>query len=308
MWRNTKQARGSYFLLWSWPSINHHPPCVIPENRITPAGLLEGQDLGQENIHKSGTCREKELANKCHAELSPSASTLFLTLPSTPLPSGQSTLTSIWQRKRDLGIEPLNENTVTSSWIPLPPQHTDSRMEQAQAWEPESPKFETKLHHLLWLIYPNSLSLRFLHLQNKANKTYFEGWRPNKVIYVKHRHGCDISKHVFGAFLSLPSVWWPAQANVKPKLSLNTHPTHGSLRGMVPLYTATGDLIEVLCRRSVSSSPLGTHRAGERTTNLASLRWKSYESKEDRQAHLGSQQSGQTSEMRPHLNWALMDE
>lgn len=61
MWRNPKQARVSHFLLWSWPSINHRPPCVIPENRITPAGLLEGQDLGQENIHKSGTFIEKKL-------------------------------------------------------------------------------------------------------------------------------------------------------------------------------------------------------------------------------------------------------
>lgn len=188
MWRNPEQARVSHFLLWSWPSINHHLPCVIPENRIAPAGLFEGQDLGQENIHKSGTSRGKELANKCHIELSPSAVMLLLMLSSTPLPSAQSMLTSIWQTKRDFGIEPLNENTVTSSWIPLPPQNTDSRKEQAQTLQPESPKFETKLYHLHWVIHPTSLSLSLLHLQNKANKTDFEGSRPNKVIYVKHIH------------------------------------------------------------------------------------------------------------------------
>lgn len=67
----------------------------------------------------------------------------------------------------------------------LPPQKTDSRREQAWALGPESAKFETKFHHLLWVIYLISLSLRFLHLQNTGNKTYFERGGMNEVIHVK---------------------------------------------------------------------------------------------------------------------------
>lgn len=74
------------------------------------------------------------------------------------------------------------------------------------------------------------------------------------------------------------------------------------------MHTATGDLIRLLCRESASSSPPGTHRAGDMTTNLASLRGKCCEGKEDGRAPMGSEQSGQTSEMRPHLNLALKDE
>lgn len=63
-------------------------------------------------------------------------------------------------------------------------------------------------------------------------------------------------------------------------MSLSAVPTHGSPKGVSPIYTAAGDLIRVLCRALTSSGPPGIHRAGEMTTNLGSLRLKCYKSKE----------------------------
>lgn len=84
------------------------------QKTVTPAGLFEGQDLGQENIHKSRTSRDRELADKCHARssggggwgggrhtrVSPS---LLLLLPSVPRPSAQPMLISTSQEKRAFG-------------------------------------------------------------------------------------------------------------------------------------------------------------------------------------------------------------
>lgn len=98
-------------------------------------------------------------------------------------------------------------------------------MKEAQAWEPESPKFKTKLHHLLCIIYLTNLSLGFLYLQNKDNKTCFEGWRPNEVIYGKHIHVCVMLVNVFGPFLSSSfCMIWTVHTSVEPKLSLAQFP------------------------------------------------------------------------------------
>lgn len=169
--------------------------------------------------------------------------------PIVPNPPGghpQPSLCSLpcHKRRGSLGMKPLKwEHCCFMLNLPPTLPNTDSRMEQAQALETEPPTFDTKHHLLLCRIYLTSLTLRFLHLQNK---THVEGWRPHEVIYGKHVYVCDGSKHVW-TLLAPPSFCMMTCPGKCGAQSVITHSlTHSSPKGMGPIHPATGDLIHVV--------------------------------------------------------------
>lgn len=93
---------------------------ILFQKTVTPAGLLEGQDLGQENIHKSRTSKDRALADKCHAEgraphpnfpkPAPSVTVCAPTLSRAHAHFHIAVKEDIW------GCSLSSENTVASSW------------------------------------------------------------------------------------------------------------------------------------------------------------------------------------------------
>lgn len=145
--------------------------------------------------------------------------------PPHPGPQPNSCSPLDYKGRETLGTQPLKWEHCCFILNPFPPQNTDSRMEEEQTLGPESPKFETKLHQLLWVIYLTSLSHGFLHLQTKDNKTYFEGWRPNKVISVKHiQYMCVIFANMY-LEPSCPfcMMTWPSKCEAQTVLEHRPH-------------------------------------------------------------------------------------
>ena len=170
------------------PSIHHCPPRVIPEGVTAPAGLLEGQGWGQERIHNPGSPGDGEGEPRGGGRPHPISSALLpgapleterlshadggrslpmsaARLPSVPppissalLPSASpqpALLTSAAGESGELADAPPRGRTRAASVSTSPSRKADSRTQ----WEqPESPKFDTKLHHPSRVIYLISLS------------------------------------------------------------------------------------------------------------------------------------------------------
>lgn len=142
------------FLLPCVPKINHHLPCDIPENRITPAGPWKDRDGVRNSWNQSRTSVEREWTCAFHVEwgwsiASSPALNVVLQVPTcSPVPTSSV----------------LEENTpsVASSWTSFLSRAQIPAGNRPRLWSQEVTKLSPN-YHLLWGIHIVSLSFSFLH-------------------------------------------------------------------------------------------------------------------------------------------------